>query len=296
MRFRIAPGLVAAFITLLMTAISIPLHAEEEEKLGWSDVADFSLVATDGNAETETLGFKNKLLRRWKKAVFELNAGGIRAESTTVSRLFAVGPNASNFNVTRETRTEKTAENYYLNGKYGRTITERFFWYTGAGWDRNEFAGIKNRYAASGGGGNIWVDEEKVHFLTDYALTYTDQEDVVEDPNVDDTFPGFRFSWTYKHDFTETTTYGNDLILDANLDESDDWRGNMINWVAVNINSHLALKVSLQWLYDNLPSLGEVPLFDADPDAGGVEQPDSPVLVELDDLDTLFTISLVVNF
>ena len=51
---------------------------------------------------------------------------------------------------------EKTAENYYLRGRYDRNITERFFWYGGVGWDRNEFAGIKNRMTVFGGVGNLW--------------------------------------------------------------------------------------------------------------------------------------------
>jgi hypothetical protein len=49
----------------------------------------------------------------------------------------------------------------------------------------------------------------------------------------------------------------------------------------------LALKVSLQWLYDNLPSLELVDYTPGTP-------PQVPV--PLDDLDTIFTTSLVVNF
>jgi hypothetical protein len=295
MSSRKALVLVAAFIVLSVAATSYPLRAEEEKELGWSDVAEFSWVATSGNSETETLGFKNKTLRRWENAAFELNAGGIQAESTTVIDQFAIGPDRNNFTVTTITETKKTAENYYLNGKYGKTITERFFWYASAGWDRNEFAGIRNRYSVSGGVGNLWVDKEKIRWRTDYGVTYTDQEDVVKDPSVDESFGGLRASSTYLQHFgkNKTTTYGNDTVFDYNIDETKDWRVDMINWVSVGMSDMLALKVSLQWLYDNLPSNTSVRLLDA---PGGTEQPDSPVLVPLDDLDTIFTTSLVVNF
>ncbi len=286
-------GAVAAFAAfILMLGGAAPAAAEEEKKLGWSDVADFSLVATSGNSETETLGFKNKLLRRWQNAAFELNAGGIRAESTTRDS-FVVRDSGDTSSGPLE-KTQKTAENYYLNGKYGRTLTERLFWFVGAGWDRNEFAGIKNRYSGSGGVGNIWVDKEKVRWRTDYSLTYTDQEDVVTNPNVDETFAGLRVSSTYKNQFGKTTTYGNDTILDENLDETEDFRADMINWVTVTMSERLALKVSLQWLYDNMPSFEEFDVFIIPNEPPG--SPDGTATRELDELDTIFTTSLVVNF
>jgi len=287
MSSRNALVLFAASIVVTMAATPFPLRAEEEEEPGWSDVAEFSWVATSGNSETSTFGFRNKALRLWEAAAFELNAGGIRAESTTTTRSATGDPN--NPTVTEIETTEKTAEHYYLNGKYSHTVTERFFWYAGAGWERNIFAGIKNRYSGGGGVGNIWVDKEKMTWRTDYGVTYTDQEDVVDNPMVDSSFAGLRASSTYRQEFGEktTTTYGNDTILDYNIDETDDWRADMTNWVAVGMSDRLALKVSLQWLYDNLPSLEAVPFSPAPPPTVGVS---------LDDLDTIFTTSLVINF
>ena len=59
-------------------------------------------------------------------------------------------------------------------------------------------------------------------------MSYTDQEDVVKNPNVDDTFAGLRLSSTYKHQFGERTTYGNDTILDENLSETKDFRARVL--------------------------------------------------------------------
>ena len=81
-------------------------------------------------------------------------------------------------------------------------------------------------------------------------------------------------------EFGGNTTYENKLALDFNLDESDDWRGNMINSIAVAMSEKLALKVSHQIAYDNLPSRVVV----------------GTTSVELDETDTVFTASLVVNF
>jgi putative salt-induced outer membrane protein YdiY len=272
----------------------MPAFAQETPKTpeeGWKDTAEFSYVVTSGNSETQTLGFKDKLWRRWERSAFELNLGGVRAESTTTTEIFATGT-PSDFYISETKATDVTAENYYLNGRYDRKITDRFFWFGGAGWDRNRPAGINNRYAGAGGVGNIWVDRETVKFRTDYSITYTKQENVVEDPGFDDTFTGARISYAYVHKFGKTTIYTSDLALDDNLEETPDYRANMINAVAVSMSSRLALKLSLQWLFDNRPSFREVDLF-SPPGQRGVLI--GTVLDELDKLDTIFTSSLVVN-
>jgi putative salt-induced outer membrane protein YdiY len=291
---RRSPAVRRPVVLLLAAAAAAaaPARGEEAAKAdGWTDVAEFSFVATGGNAETSTLGFKNALGRAWDKSSFELKAGGVRAETTTTAR-FAVGTDPSSFLVVETSSTDRTAENYYLNGRFDRKMTDAFYWFAGGGWDRNRFAGIQNRYAAAAGLGNVWVARDAVQFRTDYAVTFTRQDDVIAAPDADDTFAGLRFSWKYVHKFGAAAAYGNDLVIDGNLSDTDDLRADMVNWVAVSVNKRLALKVSLQWLYDNRPAFQTVELFDPmDPTA-----PIGTVLVELDELDTVFTASLVINF
>ena len=72
----------------------------------------------------------------------------------------------------------------------------------------------------------------------------------------------------------------------ANVNEFDDFRADMINWVSVAMSKRLALKVSLQTLYDNEPALVRIPL-----NAGA-----TTVEIPVEDLDNILTASLVVNF
>ena len=274
-----APIRLAVAILAILVApalVSVPAVAEEGV---WKDTAEFSLVTTSGNSEGTTFGFKNTLSKKWDRSSFEVKAGGVRVETTELN----VPINAT------ETRDidSVTAESYFLNGRYDRKITDSFFWYTGLGWDRNRFAGIQNRYIGVAGVGNLWFDEDDRRFRTDYALTYTDQEDVVLNPLVDDTFAGLRLSWDYMNKFGANTTYTNTLVIDGNLDETDDYRADMVNALAVAMSQRMALKLSLQWLYDNEPSFDIIPFSDF----GGVDQP-----FQLDELDQIFTASLVVNF
>lgn len=289
---RAALPWTAGVAVVTLAAAGGGLSAQEPAADGWSDTAEFSFVATAGNSETQTLGFKNKLWRKWDAASFELSAGGVRAESERVSR-FALGT-ATSYVVVENSTSEVAAENYFLSGRYDRKMSDRFFWFGGAGWDRNRPAGVDNRYVGSGGVGHLWFDREELKLRSDYSLTWTKQDDVIEDPAFDDTFLGLRVSWSYLDKLGSATTYTHDTILDANLEEGDDWRGNMTNSVAVAMNSRLALKVSLQWLYDNSPAVAQIDLF-----AAAAPPPASAtgsVLVELDELDTIFTSSLVINF
>lgn len=274
---------------LLALPLTGAAKADDERKTGWFDSGEISYVVTAGNSETNTLGLKNELTYKWTDAWYRLRVGGVRAQSTTTART-AIGT-PDDFQIVEDKSTDLTAENYYVKNKYARNISPRLFWSVGAGWDRNRPAGIDNRYIAEGGVGNTWVETDRIKFRTEYAVTYTDQKDVVETPGRKSTFAGARVSWDYFHKFFGSTTYTNDTILDYNFDESDAWRGDMTNAVSVTINDHLALKVALQWLYENRPALKEVPLFDA---PGGAQT--GTVLVELDSLDSIFTTSLVVNF
>ncbi len=256
--------------------------AEAAAPSAWADTAELAYVVTSGNSQSSTLGFKNTLTWKVAPSTFELKAGGIRVETT--DRVVVTGPTIG------ETSTT-SAENYFLAGRYDHTLSPKTFWFAGSGWERNRFAGIDHRYTGFGGVGNVWHDSDHLKFRTDYAVTFTAQEDVISDPAVDDTFVGLRFSWKYLHKFNDSTSYGNDLVLDENLGETSDWRGDMVNWLTVAMTKRVALKVSLQWLYDNQPSLGSVTeTIDVVPPVGL-----TTVTYQLDKLDTVFTTSLVIN-
>ncbi len=243
---------VLAF-TLMVASLSMVQAGDD----GWTDVAEFSLVSTSGNSDNTTFSVKNELGRAWDKSGVVFKLGALKSESDSVT----------------------TAESYYFNGRYNRDISDRTFWYTGAGWDKNEPSGIDSRYYGEAGVGNNWKDTDDMKFSTFYGVTFTKQEDVFEnpDPEYEDSFAGLRAGWNYMNKLSDTTTFTNDLTLDDNLDETSDWRGDMLTGLSVAMSEKLALKLGWQILYDNEPSL----------DALGLP---------LDDTDSIFTASLVVNF
>ncbi len=72
-------------------------------------------------------------------------------------------------------------------------------------------------------------------------------------------------------------------MLDENLSETDDVRADWTNSVTAAMSDNLALKASLQVLYDNLAALAGVPLGS------------DSVLVPLQKSDRTLTLALVVN-
>jgi len=291
----LAPGMVLTLGTALAlgAAIALPgaVHAQEDdgEEPGWYWDAELTLVFTAGNSASSTVGAAAGIRRLWETTEFRLRAGGMRTESGRISRT-AVGTPAE-FEVVEATDRELTAENYFVRTRLARDLSERFFVYGGAGWERNTFAGFDARSSFAAGAGNTWLDGEETRLLTDYALTYTIQEDVIDDPGTADSFAGLRVSAEFFRRLTGTTGFLSELVLDENLSETEDLRADFTNSVQIEVSEALALRTSLQLLYDNLPSLTTVDL----------EQPagtptGETVQVPLDELDTRLSIALVASF
>jgi opacity protein-like surface antigen len=287
----------AVCLTLLPAAAALAQDAPAAAApaVKWSDTAELGYVVTSGNSQTSTFGLKNTLAREWDKSRFEFKLGGIRVVTTDKS-IFAVGTPTDYDAVDGDPKT--TAENYFVNGRFDRKITERFFWFTGAGWDRNIPAGIENRYQVMGGVGDIWIDAERRKWRTDYSATGTHESDVVEPPDFNDTFFGVRVSSNFMQKFGQhdSGTYVNDTIVDENLNDTNDWRVNMTNSVALTMTGHLALKVSLQWLYDNVPAFKNVALYPTETDGLAGTNKISDVPVEAEKLDSIFTTALVIKY
>jgi putative salt-induced outer membrane protein YdiY len=278
-RYANASALLPALLLVFLGASG--LRAQEEET-GWKDVAELTFVLTSGNATSSTFGFKNTADYTWPNAAFKLSAGGVRTRSGTVTRTATGTPD--NFTVSKTTDTRTTAESYFLKGRLDRNLSEALFAFGGAGWDRNTFAGVNNRYAFVGGAGRSWFAEDTRHLKTDLGLTYTIQDDVVKNPDVDDSFLGLRASYDYLRKLTDNTEFTSVLVADQNLNETSDLRTDWTNSLAVAMSNRLALKTGYQLLYDKTPALVAVPLGDDE------------VLVPLGKVDGVFTVAIVASF
>jgi putative salt-induced outer membrane protein YdiY len=249
--------------------------------------ADLSYVLTSGNSRSNSLGFKGDLTRRWTRHSLSLAVGGIRASSTATDARYAVGDPGDFEVVIPDPQT--TAEQYYARGRYDYKMTDRFFLTGGAGWERNRFSGIDSRWIADAGAGYILVSRERTDFRGMAGLTYTDEQYTAGPPD-SDSFVGLRAGWDLRHALLPTTTLLHTLILDENLEETDDLRLDVSVGIQVAMSKALALKANYRLLYDNQPALAEVPLVTP----GGVNT-GIRVLAPYGKTDQGFSVSLVVS-
>jgi putative salt-induced outer membrane protein YdiY len=279
---------VVGFGLLLLSPTPSLADEEDPPELGWGAEAKISYVQASGNSDANTLGLKARIGRKWKRSQLELKASGLRASSGERERT-AVGTEET-FVVEERSTSELKAENYLLNGRLERKVSERFFWNVGAAWERDRFAGIDNRTQGVLGVGNTLIDRERLKLKTTYGATLTHVVDVDEAANADRTFLGAQLTWALEVGLGKNAKYTSTLDLDDNLEEVEDFRADMVHGLSASVTSHLALKVSLQWLYRNRPALVEVPLSSPAGEASGT------VLVPLEKLDTKLTTALVMSF
>jgi putative salt-induced outer membrane protein YdiY len=282
---RTSRAALAALLAFSVSAAAAPVAAQDAA-FTWENATELSFVNTAGNASSTTFGIKASLTGTGAPNTLKLEVGGIRASSTITTRR-ATGTTGS-FVITETENTEPTAASYFARGRYDRAFSGAFA-FGGAGWDRNTFAGIKNRFAFVAGLGRTWVDGESGRFKTDVGGTYTIQKDVSPAPDADDAFFGFRVTLDATRRLTSTADFASTFIADENLEETGDFRADWINSVAVSISEGLALKTSLQLLYDAEPANLAVPLFDT----GGTQI--GTVATKGDEIDSIATLTLVIR-
>jgi putative salt-induced outer membrane protein YdiY len=263
---------------------------QEEKKSGllgpWVATAEISYVITGGNTATSALSLGTSFTRKWANDTLQLKTYILKS-STTKSIRTAWGTE-TDFNIIKDKVKSTVAENYLLAGQYDRRISNKLAGQVGLSWDRNRFAGVDDRIIATTGLGYAWVEKTKTQVKTSAGLTYTVRQYVGQDWS---SFAGFRFNLLAVQKVLENSSVSTQFIFDENLQAMRDWRFHWANSVTASISKSLALKLSLRMIYQNVPALQDLPLFDP-----GTELQIGTVLSPLRKLDTFLTTSIVINF
>jgi putative salt-induced outer membrane protein YdiY len=314
-----SPGMIAM---LVLAMGNLPVEAQEgsgEPEPGWSNSTEFSFVFTEGNSDTETLGVKNKLTRRFTKGQLKFDFDAVKSD-TADDRFLQVAPGftwgvtedpppeALDSTIVIEPEKDPDVEKYFLEGLYEGKLGKRLTWHSGLSWDRDEDAGILDRYIAFGGLGHVWYDREDFALRTTYGASYTDRDEETPDPEKEDRFTGARLGLHYLDKFGKTTTFESDFTGNLNVEDTNDYSLKLTNSIGVKMSDKLALKVSLQGLYESEPALEDVDVVAYVLLENGEFQtvgPDTPDALELEitedeirkeELDLVFRASLVVDF
>lgn len=312
---------VAGFCTAGTTTAQ-EIQDRPEKKKTWSNSTEFSLVLTEGNSDTDAFGFNDTFTREKGKSKFQARLRATRT-NTADDRFFQVDPGftwdpgetPTDFTYSLvEPVKEPDVEKYFIEGRFEKRIKEAFSWNAGASWDRNRDAGILSRSIVFGGVGHIWWNRDDHKFNTSYSLSFTDREEEEPDPEKEDRFGGLRLELHYLKTWFGTTTFENNWTTNLSLKDTSDYSSDMVNSIAVAINTIFSLKFSIQWLYNNEPALDDFDLVAQvnliDPDgipgngdeffetvpSGGAEIELGTVRARKESLDTIVNTSLVIKF
>ena len=284
---------LARHATLAAVFAGAAAAAPAAEVPGWYSTADLSFVMSEGNTKTNTLGVKGDLRREWLRTSWLTTASFVRTSVGEPTRR-AVGTSAADATLENGPRVTK-AEKLFVDTDFMRRVTERFYWDVGGSIERDRFAGLNSRALGKAGVGYLWENREDARFSTGVAATFTRQDEVIDDPETEDSFAGVQFNADGERRFgdTDQNVFSSKLVVDQNLQDTKDLRTNWSNSLAVAMTRRLALQLGVQFSFDNQPQLVEFPLFVRT--AQGLAESNIKIPGRAEKLDTTATVSLVIN-
>lgn len=267
-------------------AVAVP------EDGGWvgSAAVNFSLSA--GNSESATLGLDAEAGGGVGPFRLSIDGGAFRAGVSGAGRV-AVGE-PDDFAVRRESAVSTSANRAHFRVRLAGAEEREIGGFAAAGWERDLPAGVRGRYDLTAGVGRTLGGGGAPGGLPAVALSaglsLVRQRDLVADEDTADDTLALRL---------DARSAGRlrafDLSLDAatvwNLRERGDLRLDATGAAEVPITGRLALRASLQALFDARPALERLPLA---PAAGA--EPVGEVSARRARLDSILLASLAVRW
>jgi putative salt-induced outer membrane protein len=233
MRKDIYPLSSKILFSIGLLAAVIPLHAEDAPKK-WTDKAEASVVSTNGNSKGTTTSVKNLLNYQWSEVTgVEIVGGGLGSKSGD----------------------QVTAENYNASEKATKKLEGKNYVFERFAWDKDRFAGIRNRYDSSVGLGRLMIDLPKDKLNTELGGGYIAEEHTDTTHN---NFGSGRAYAKYEHAFTDTSKFTQDAEYIHNFKDRKGYRLNTESAIITALSTHLSLKSSFVWKRNGEPPPGAV--------------------------------------
>jgi putative salt-induced outer membrane protein len=190
----------------------------------WKDSGELSVVSTNGNSKGTTTSAKDTFTYNWTKAALELIGGGLGSSSGN----------------------QVTAEQYNASEKvtYPLTENEKNYVYEKGGWDKNRFAGYRNRWDGSVGYGREILALSSDTLIGEIGEGYINEERI-DAPRND--FASTRVYAKYTHILSATAQFTQDAEYIHDDSDRKDYRLNTETALIASISTHLALKASYLW-------------------------------------------------
>ena len=219
-------------VIFCLPLLALTAGAYAQEAKPWKDAAELSYVQTSGNSKTTTLSAKNLFNYDWQKAALELTAGGLGTKSGT----------------------SVTAEQYNASEKVSWKLTGKNYTFEKAAWEKNRFAGFKDRWDLGLGVGRHILESADNQLFAEVGGGYIFEDRMPGAENK--SFGTYRGYAKYIRTLSPTANASQDLEYLGNLKESDGYRMNAETALVASISTHFSLKASHVWKYANSPSAG----------------------------------------
>ncbi|MCM2266270.1 MAG: DUF481 domain-containing protein [Elusimicrobiales bacterium] len=221
---------ITAAVVLGLAAPALAQEAAAPKK--WKDTAELSYVQTSGNSKTATTAAKNLFNYDWGKTALEMTAGGLGTRS----------------------RNTVTAEQYNASEKVSFKLTGKNYAFQKTGWDKNRFAGFKDRWDLGLGVGRHILEKGNDNLFAEIGGGYIFEDRMPGAEN--QSFGTYRGYAKYIRTLSASANASQDLEYLGNLKDSEGYRMNAETAIVTSISTHFSLKASYVWKFANSPSAG----------------------------------------
>ncbi len=139
---------------------------------------NIGITATEGNSETETQHLDGEFVARTEKNRFTLSGELNRAQE----------------------EEEKTVNNALASLKYDHFVSEKWFLYSNASFEKDEFKGLDLRSSLGGGAGYQIIETDTTNLSLEAGLSYVNED--FEEAE-DESYPGGRWALKLERHFWE---------------------------------------------------------------------------------------------
>ena len=223
--------LVASALVALCASAVVAQAQDAAPAVVTKITADLGYVQTSGNTQVTTMNLGEKFTQqrgRWLVQQGFAMVYGKQRDSVSTNSL----------------RTS-------LRGDY--KIDKIFALFIGTGFDRDKFAGIARRFEEQLGVQARILASGSDTVRVEGGGSFTQQ---VGTDGMQRNFPSARAAGTWRHDFTKTAYFQQNVEFVPNLKETEDWRVNSESSVVAPLSARIGLKLADVVRFDNLPEPG----------------------------------------
>ena len=145
---------IMIYLSMLILLIALVAQAADAPAKPWKANAEVSFVNANGNTKATTLSAKGKYNYDWAKDGLEVEAGA--------------------FNTTNQQVT--TAEQYFASERVTRKWTDKDYLFEKIRWDKDRFAGVRDRYDMGVGEGRLLLDLAKDKLNAELGAGYITED------------------------------------------------------------------------------------------------------------------------